>query len=84
MSKQPNLDAKKISNALRVALEVEHVGQGHHQVEPFAHDGAQGHLHGTGQLWHHSPQALHEKHLRLSEVESLEHLERYNNGFYRG
>lgn len=24
-----------------------------------------------------------EKHLRLSEVESLEHLERYNNGFYR-
>lgn len=25
---------------------------------------------------------VHEKHLRLSEVESLEHLERYNNGFY--
>lgn len=24
-----------------------------------------------------------EKHLRLSEIESLEHLERYNNGFYR-
>jgi len=24
-----------------------------------------------------------EKHLRFSEVESLEHLERYNNGFYR-
>jgi len=24
-----------------------------------------------------------EKHLRLSEVESLEHLERYNNGFYK-
>lgn len=24
-----------------------------------------------------------EKHLRLSEVESLEHLERYNNGYYR-
>ena len=24
-----------------------------------------------------------EKHLRLSEIESLEHLERYNNGFYK-
>jgi len=24
-----------------------------------------------------------EKHLRFSEIESLEHLERYNNGFYR-